>query len=53
MPFKSEAQKRYMWARHPAIAKRWTAEEKSGHYEKKKAKSYSREHIAMARKLHG
>jgi len=26
MPFKSEAQRRFMYARHPDIAKRWTAE---------------------------
>lgn len=24
MPFKSEKQRRYMWAKHPKIAKRWT-----------------------------
>ena len=24
MPFKSEKQRRYMYAKHPAIAKRWT-----------------------------
>jgi hypothetical protein len=23
MPFQSEAQRRYMWAKHPEIAKRW------------------------------
>jgi hypothetical protein len=27
MPFKSEAQRRYMHANHPAIAKQWEAEE--------------------------
>ncbi len=26
MPFRSEAQRRYLWAQHPDIAKRWTAE---------------------------
>ncbi len=26
MPFRSEAQRRFMWARHPDIARRWTAE---------------------------
>ena len=26
MPFKSEAQRRFMYARHPAIAKRWRKE---------------------------
>jgi len=28
MPFKSEAQRRLMYAKHPSIAKRWTAEAK-------------------------
>ena len=23
MPFKSESQRKYMWAKHPKIAKRW------------------------------
>jgi len=26
MPFKSEKQRRYLWAKEPAIAKKWTAE---------------------------
>lgn len=26
MPFKSEAQRRYLWAKHPEIAERWTKE---------------------------
>jgi hypothetical protein len=26
MPFKSEKQRRYMWLKHPSIAKRWTEE---------------------------
>ena len=51
MPFQSEAQRRFMWAKHPAIAKRWTEEEKSGHYKKKKSKEYAKEQIAMARSL--
>jgi hypothetical protein len=25
MPFKSERQRKYLWAKHPKIAKRWTA----------------------------
>lgn len=29
MPFKSEAQRRYMHANHPAIAAQWEAEEKA------------------------
>ena len=30
MPFKSERQRRFMYAKHPSIAKRWTAEAKAG-----------------------
>lgn len=26
MPFKSEAQRKYLWANHPAIARRWAKE---------------------------
>lgn len=26
MPFQSEAQRRYLWMKHPEIAKRWAAE---------------------------
>lgn len=26
MPFRSEAQRRFMWANHPEIAERWTQE---------------------------
>ena len=26
MPFRSEKQRRYLWAKHPEIAKRWTKE---------------------------
>lgn len=28
MPFKSEKQRRFLWARHPEIARRWSEEEK-------------------------
>jgi hypothetical protein len=31
MPFKSDAQRRFMYARHPEIAKRWSAEAKEQH----------------------
>ena len=34
MPFKSEKQRRYMWAKEPEIAKRWT--KKYGSSPKKK-----------------
>jgi len=30
MPFKSDKQRRYMFAREPEIAKRWAEEEKKG-----------------------
>lgn len=30
MPFASEKQRRYMWAKHPHIAKKWADEEKEG-----------------------
>jgi hypothetical protein len=33
MPFKSEAQRRFLWAKHPDIAKRWSQETKSSHAE--------------------
>ena len=26
MPFRSEAQRRFLWAKHPDIAKRWASE---------------------------
>lgn len=26
MPFRSEAQRRFLWAKHPDIARRWTDE---------------------------
>ena len=29
MPFRSEKQRRFMWARHPTIAKRWSKEAKA------------------------
>ena len=35
MPFKSEKQRKYMWAKHPDIAKRWEDEGK-GYVERKK-----------------
>lgn len=43
MPFRSDAQRRFMYARHPAIAKRWRKEagpqrglpEKTGHKDRR------------------
>ena len=31
-PFKSEKQKKYMWANHPKIARRWAEEAKRKHH---------------------
>ena len=45
MPFKSEKQRRYMWAKHPEIAKRWAHEEKSNMPKKK----YSEQTINAAK----
>lgn len=30
MPFQSEAQRRFLWSKHPEIAKRWSKEYGSG-----------------------
>lgn len=38
MPFASEKQRRYLWAKEPEIAKRWTAEYGSKPRKKKKVK---------------
>jgi len=35
-PFVSEAQRRYLWAKHPELAKKWTAEYGSKIVPKKK-----------------
>jgi hypothetical protein len=43
MPFKSEAQRRYMWLHHPEIAKRWAEEYRQKSklpYHKKKKESH-------------
>lgn len=42
MPFESEAQRRFMWAKHPKIAKKWAHKYGSGKdlpMHKKKGKS--------------
>lgn len=36
MPFKSEKQRRYLWARHPDIAREWTEKHGSKPVGKKK-----------------
>ena len=38
MPFKSAKQRKYMWAKHPEIAKRWTEEYGSKIVKSKKKK---------------
>jgi len=41
MPFKSEKQRRFMWAKHPEIAERWAdkyGSEIAKKYKKKKAR---------------
>jgi hypothetical protein len=38
MPFKSEKQRRFMWAKHPKIAQRWANEAKA----KRKARKTKR-----------
>jgi len=45
VPFRSEKQRRYLWAKHPEIAKRWTSEYgskpvKKKHVLKKKGKKH-------------
>ena len=38
MPFKSKKQRKFMWARHPEIARRWTEKYGSKIQSKKKKK---------------
>jgi hypothetical protein len=38
MPFKSSKQRAYLWAKHPEIAKKWTAEYGSKPVPKRKVK---------------
>jgi hypothetical protein len=42
MPFKSEQQRRFMYAKHPGIARRWTAEEKKVHKSADSRRTYRR-----------
>lgn len=39
MPFKSDKQRRFMYAEHPEIAKRWSKEEKAAKVGKKAIKA--------------
>ena len=41
MPFTSKKQRRYMWARHPEIARRWT-EKYGSEIQPKKKKSFKK-----------
>jgi hypothetical protein len=40
MPFRSEAQRKFLWAKHPDIAQRWADEYGSKPKKKKKAKGH-------------
>ncbi len=42
MPFKSVKQRKYMWAKHPGLAKRWTKKYGSKIVKSKKKKSKKR-----------
>lgn len=48
MPYASEAQRRFMYAKHPGIARRWDREGNNYIKKKKKGSVYSKEAIAMA-----
>jgi hypothetical protein len=37
LPFKSESQRRYLWANHPEIAQRWSNESKGKRVPKKRS----------------
>lgn len=47
MPYASEKQRKFMYARHPEIAKKW---DKEGKNYIKHDKTYSKEAIELARK---
>ena len=51
MPFKSEKQRRYMWAKEPAIAKRWT--KKYGNEPKKKGGKVTKKKGGRVKLHHG
>lgn len=38
MPFRSQAQRKFMWAKHPTIARKWTKEHGSKIVPKKRKK---------------
>ena len=45
MPYKSEAQRKYMHVEHPEIAARWDAEMKRAKIHKSKVKSAAQKHF--------
>ena len=42
MPFRSESQRRFMWAKHPKIARRWSKKYGSKIRNKRRAKAVKR-----------
>jgi len=42
MPFRSAVQRRYLWAKHPEIAKRWTVEYGSKIHKSSRVKALKR-----------
>ena len=52
MPFKSDAQRRWMFAKDPAMAKRWAKETPKGNLPEKVSKSSARKK-ALHKKLGG
>jgi hypothetical protein len=49
IPFQSEAQRRFLWSKHPEIAKKWSHESMAKKKKKRKYGSYSKEAIDYAR----
>lgn len=51
MPFRSEKQRRFMWSKHPEIAKRWASEAKGkkGRKARKKKKPDGRAYANVRR----
>ena len=53
MPFKSEAQRRYLWMHHPSVAKKWAHKygtpKNLPKHKKPSKKNYSKEAISMAK----
>lgn len=49
MPFKSERQRRFLWAKHPEIAQRWADESRGKRGKKKQKDSASLRGLKRAR----